>query len=240
MKLAIDIGNSRAKFAVFEGNDILFSGESSHDELRNELHNLALKHPKLNKGIVADVTKRGASLLANWEIFPLFYLNHQSKLPITINYLTPQSLGIDRIALASAGRNLFPHSNILIIDAGSCITFDFLDANHSFLGGSISPGISMRYRALNDYTAALPRLKPQRPKNLVGKSTSQAIHQGVVGGVIAEIENQIKRFKKEYENLTVILTGGDAEFLFKQLKSGIFVRQNFLLEGLNAILDQNS
>ena len=136
MKLAIDIGNSRAKFAVFEGNDILFSGESSHDELRNELHNLALKHPKLNKGIVADVTKRGASLLANWEIFPLFYLNHQSKLPITINYLTPQSLGIDRIALASAGRNLFPHSNILIIDAGSCITFDFLNANHSFLGVS--------------------------------------------------------------------------------------------------------
>ena len=99
----------------------------------------------------------------------------------------------------------------------------------------------MRYRALNEYTSALPKLKPQRPEYLIGKSTAEAIHQGVVGGVLLlKLKNQIKRFKKEYENLTVILTGGDAEFLLKQLKSGIFVRQNFLLEGLNAILDQNS
>ena len=127
-----------------------------------------------------------------------------------------------------------------MIDAGTCITYDFVNEHSEYLGGAISPGIDIRYRSLKDYTAKLPRLSLSDEFNLIGKSTSESIHSGVVNGVIQEIEGVINQYKAKYPDLTVILTGGDTKSLFKQLKNSIFAHQNFLLYGLNQILTFNN
>ena len=240
MKLVIDIGNTRAKYAIFQEAKLIKSFNSSHDDLPIELEGVLQQYQNIKIGIVADVTNKGKNLLEGVSKVQLKYLNHDTPIPFNNEYTTPKTLGLDRIALASAAATQYPHQNVLVIDAGSCITFDLINSEKSFLGGAISPGIAMRYRAMSEFTASLPHLKPEVLKTLIGKSTTDAIHLGVITGVVAEIKSQIERFSQQFENLTVILTGGDAEFLFNQLKSGIFVRQNFLLDGLNAILDYNT
>ena len=240
MKLVIDIGNTRAKYAVFKGTELIKSFNSSHNDLLNQLDSILQEYPYITSSIVSDVTNTGKNLLKNLSRLSLLYLNHDTSVPFKNDYATPTTLGKDRIALAAGAATLYPKQNVLVVDAGSCITYDLIDSNKTFLGGAISPGISMRYRALSEFTAALPHLQPEVLKTQMGKSTTEAIHLGVMSGVVSEIESHIEQFDQEFENLTVILTGGDAEFLFNQLKSGIFVRQNFLLEGLNAILDHNT
>jgi type III pantothenate kinase len=136
----------------------------------------------------------------------------------------------------SAGANLnFPNKNVLVIGAGTCITYDFVNANNEYLGGAISPGIQMRYKSLNNYTSKLPLLKKEIPENFIGNSTQNAIHSGVIDGIIYEIEGFISQYFLKYQDLTIILTGGDADFLAKSLKSTIFANSNFLLESLNLI-----
>jgi type III pantothenate kinase len=240
MKLVIDIGNTRAKYAVFQGTELIKSFIYSHNDLPNQLDSILQEYPYITACIVSDVTNTGKNLLKNLSRLSLLYLNHDTPIPFKNDYATPTTLGKDRIALAAGAVTLYPNQNVLVVDAGSCITYDLIDSNKTFLGGAISPGISMRYRALSEFTAALPHLQPEVLKTQMGKSTTEAIHLGVMSGVVSEIESHIEQFDQEFENLTVILTGGDAEFLFNQLKSGIFVRQNFLLEGLNAILDHNT
>ena len=129
---------------------------------------------------------------------------------------------------------------VLIIDAGTCITYDFIDSKNNYLGGAISPGVYTRYKSLNNLTANLPLLKPRSVKNITGNSTAKSMHSGVVKGVLLEIDGVINTYKEKYEDLTVILTGGDCKFLSKQLKNSIFANSNFLLEGLNYILEFNS
>ncbi len=111
-----------------------------------------------------------------------------------------------------------------------------MNTESEYLGGAISPGIEMRYKALNSFTSKLPHLEKKAPKNFIGNNTNESIHSGVVNGVIGELEGVINQYKKKYSDLTVVLTGGDTNFLAKQLKSSIFANQNFLLEGLNEIL----
>ncbi len=240
MKLVIDIGNTRAKFAVFKESALIMSSRVSQNDLPNQLQIVLRQYPDISLCLVSDVTKKAKDLLTNISIHSIVYLDHDTPVPFNNDYATPATLGKDRMALAAAATTIYPRQNVLIIDAGSCITFDLINADNTFLGGAISLGVGMRYRALHEFTAALPHLKPKAPTTTLGNSTAEAIHLGVTVGVIAEIKSQIERFNQEFENLTVILTGGDAEFLFNQLKSGIFVRQNFLLEGLNAILDYNT
>ena len=129
---------------------------------------------------------------------------------------------------------------MLIIDAGTCITYDFINTNNEYLGGAISPGIRLRYRTLNNLTANLPLLDTQLPQDIIGNSTQNSIHSGVVFGVLKEIDGVIDEYVKKYSDLTVILTGGDTKFLSNQLKNSIFANSNFLLEGLNFILEYNS
>jgi len=136
--------------------------------------------------------------------------------------------------------NKFPDKNVLIIDAGTCITYDFINHKNEYLGGAISPGIKMRYNALHNLTANLPLLEAKPPKDLIGKSTSESIHSGIVNGILKEIDGIVLEYQKKYQDLTVILTGGDTKFLSKQLKSSIFANSNFLLEGLNFILEFNT
>ena len=166
-------------------------------------------------------------------------LNHESELPFENGYATPTTLGVDRIALAAASVYKFSDKNVLVIDAGTCITYDFIDKKRVYYGGAIAPGIEMRYKSLYTFTDKLPLLDVTYPKQLIGDSTEESMHSGIVNGVLMEIEGAIERYKEKNEELTVVLTGGDTNFLAKRLKNSIFANPNFLLEGLNNILNYN-
>ena len=196
---------------------------------------------QISSGILSSV--RGdqdqiRGLLASLSYF--IELDGKTKIPFKNLYKTPETLGKDRIALVAAASNQFPNKNVLIIDAGTCITYDFLNHKNEYLGGAISPGIQMRYSALHDYTSKLPKLSISNTHKFTGMSTAECIHSGVIHGVAKEIQGCISQYDKKYLDLTVILTGGDTKFLSKQLKNSIFAQQNFLLHGLNQILAFNN
>ncbi|WP_439132866.1 type III pantothenate kinase, partial [Polaribacter sp.] len=183
---------------------------------------------------VASISEKTLEKIAH--LVPLTRVSAEMKLPFKNLYSTPKTLGVDRLALVFAAVLKYPNQNILIIDSGTCITYDFVNKQRKYFGGAISPGIEMRYKALHHYTAKLPLLEIKQPTNFTGDSTIESIHSGVVNGVLQEIKGIIEQYKNKYLDLTVVLTGGDANFLSKQLKSSIFANQNFLLEGLNKIL----
>jgi type III pantothenate kinase len=143
------------------------------------------------------------------------------------------------MALAAAAFFRQPRTNTLVIDAGSCITYDFMNDFGEYRGGGISPGLRMRYKALHTFTARLPLLHPAAPDELIGNATESSMHSGVVNGLVAEIDGIIAMYNDRYPDLTVILTGGDAQFLSERVKSSIFAHSNFLLEGLNQLLVYN-
>ena len=161
------------------------------------------------------------------------------NIPFINDYATPKTLGVDRIALVSAAKDQYEGKDVLIIDVGTCITYDFMNARGHYKGGAISPGINMRYKALHDYTEKLPLLDANIPQNILGNSTQTSIHSGVLYGVTLEIDGVISQYRQDFEDLTVILTGGNAHFLLDRLKNSIFANQNFLLEGLNFLLEPN-
>lgn len=238
MNLIIDIGNSSAKLAVIEENIILKKITCTGKSITSNVKKLR-KEYTIKNCIISSVSKFDMTKLKGFEgINNVIQLNHHTKIPFVNEYNSPSTLGVDRIALASAAITNFPKQNVLVIDAGTCLTYDFISSNNEFLGGAISPGIVLRYKSLHDYTANLPRLE-QDQYELIGKDTESAIHSGVLNGLIQEIDGVIGQYKKNYQNLTVVLTGGDTNFLAKKLKSTIFANPNFLLEGLNSILIHN-
>ena len=238
MNLIIDIGNSSAKLAVIEENIILKKITCTGKSITSNVKKLR-KEYTIKNCIISSVSKFDMTKLKGFEgINNVIQLNHHTKIPFVNEYNSPSTLGVDRIALASAAITNFPKQNVLVIDAGTCLTYDFINSNNEFLGGAISPGIALRYKSLHDYTANLPRLE-QDQYELIGKDTESAIHSGVLNGLIQEIDGVIGQYKKNYQNLTVVLTGGDTNFLAKKLKSTIFANPNFLLEGLNSILIHN-
>ena len=238
MNLIIDIGNSSAKLAVFEENTILKKITCASKSIASNVKKLR-KEYSIKNCIVSSVSKFDMAKLNGFEGFnKVIQLNHHTKIPFVNEYNSPSTLGVDRIALASAAITNYPKQNVLVIDAGTCITYDFINSNKKYQGGAISPGIVLRYKSLYDYTANLPRLE-QDQYELIGKDTESAIHSGVLNGLIQEIDGVIGQYQKNYQNLTVVLTGGDTNFLAKKLKSTIFANPNFLLEGLNSILIHN-
>jgi type III pantothenate kinase len=160
-------------------------------------------------------------------------VSNEDIFPFKNKYATPKTLGVDRMILATGATLFYPNQNRLIIDAGTCITYDFVDDKDNYLGGAISPGLRLRYESLHQFTSKLPLLTFEEPEELIGSSTTQSIHSGVVNGLICEIDGFIDRYKQQYENFTIILTGGDTVFLAKRLKNTIFANSNFLLESLN-------
>ena len=234
MKLIIDIGNTLVKYAIFSSDEIVIIYKKNDVEI-SFMQELIQKH-NVNDVIISSVRDK---VDGDFGIKTL-YLNHLTPFPITINYETPETLGNDRIANIVAASVLYPNKNILIIDAGTCITYDFVNLKSEYLGGAISPGIDIRYQSLHHYTSKLPKLIKSEAHNLIGTSTSEAIHSGVINGVIHEIEGVIRQYELDFHDLTIVLTGGDTKFLFKQLKNSIFANQNFLLHGLNKILTFNN
>ncbi|MGY0407428.1 MAG: type III pantothenate kinase [Polaribacter sp.] len=236
MNLIVDIGNTRVKAAVFEGNILKKTSIFNQKNILSEVKKIVENYPILT-GIISSVA--AISLKKTQKLYKIFnfkVVSDTSKLPFTNLYKTPKTLGVDRMALVVAAVKQFPKTNVLIIDAGTCITYDFVNKTSEYLGGAISPGIQLRYKALNNFTANLPLLDTLEVENFIGKSTTESIVSGVLNGVIKEIDGVISDYHLRYLDLTIVLTGGDTNFLSKQLKSSIFANQNFLLEGLNEIL----
>jgi type III pantothenate kinase len=241
MNLIIDVGNTFVKLAVFQDAILKDKSVTSLDKFEASFKKILKTFPKLQKCIIASVGKLEKEhkdlVISSIETL---VLSADTKLPFNNLYKTPKTLGVDRIALVCASVEQFPYKNCLIIDAGTCITYDFINKKNDYLGGAISPGIRLRYITLHNLTANLPLLETELPENITGNSTSSAIHSGVVNGILKEIDGLIGDYQNRYSDLTVILTGGDANFLSKQLKSSIFANSNFLLEGLNFILEHNT
>ena len=241
MNLIIDIGNTSTKLAVFQRDKVLIAKTVEGFSLVIEVENLLKQFTEIKRGFVSSVGFLSEDELKTLEKrLPMTVLNSTLKLPFKVHYKTPNSLGADRLALMAAAATQYSGKNVLVIDAGSCITYDFIDSKKNYLGGAIAPGIQMRYKSLGDFTSSLPTLQKIVPKNSIGNSTDDSIHSGVINGVLYEIEGNVNEYQNKYPDLTVILTGGDADFLCKQLKISIFANSDFLLEGLNFLLEYNS
>ncbi|WP_158961450.1 type III pantothenate kinase [Myroides fluvii] len=236
MIYTLDIGNTRTKLAMFENNSLLKTEYLSTKNLTEELLFFLKKNKIKPKIVLASVVHLDPTLL-NWlqTHTDFTQISHTTPLPLINKYQTPHTLGIDRLAVAAGATIKYPNTSRLIIDAGTCITYDFVNANNEYLGGAISPGLQLRYKALNDYTAKLPYLQTEDIDYFIGQNTNQSIQSGVINGIVAEIDNIIDRYKKDYRDLTIILTGGDTVFLAKRLKNIIFANPNFLSESLNNI-----
>ena len=236
MNLIIDVGNTRVKAAVFEQDRLIDLCVFNKSRIISEIKKI-LKKYQITKTILSNVASISPKKMSRLgKLVNPSIISHDIKTPFCNLYKTPKTLGVDRIALVFGAVIKYPSRNILIIDAGTCITFDFVNNKKEYLGGAISPGIGLRYKALHTFTSKLPLLEKKHPENFIGNSTQESINSGVVNGVVQEIEGVINQYKKKYLDLTVVLTGGDTNFLSKQLKSSIFANQNFLLEGLNEIL----
>ena len=233
MRLIIDIGNTLVKYAVFNNDKLLKL--SKKNEVDHNYINQIISENRVKSVIVSSVRKK-----IEWSInTKLVVLNHTTKLPITINYKTPKTLGNDRIANIVAASLLYPNKNILVIDAGTCITFDFIDSSKVYRGGRISPGIEMRYKSLHEFTDNLPKITLHPDNHFIGKSTKESIISGVQNGVLSEVKLIISDLKKENKDLIVVITGGDTFFFDKVLKNSIFADENFVFKGLNEILKYN-
>lgn len=241
MNLIIDLGNTRIKYFVFNNNYEIDSTNLNLDDWEIELNKLLDKYPSISRCIISDVNGSITREIENFlSPLPYIYCSSELKLPFESRYKPFNQLGSDRIALITSSVIEYPKENILIIDLGTCITYDILTNNAIHLGGSISPGYLMRYKALNKFSGKLPLLEPQMVFNAIGENTEQAIHSGVTNGVISEVKETVNYYKKEYKFLKIILSGGDAQKLSKTLKNTIFANENFLAKGLNFILSNNS
>lgn len=236
MNLVVDYGNSAAKVGIFDHQNLLQkSAFTSAAELCN-----FLKQSSAENLIISSV-KEDAQLVVQWaeRTKQKFILDHSLPLPVKNLYATPDTLGVDRLAGVCGAQQLFPFQNCLVIDAGTCITYDFIDKGGSYHGGSISPGLTMRFQAVHTFTAKLPLVSAKENINLIGNSTETSIQSGVVNGLLTEIEGIISRYREKFEGLRVILCGGDSRFFENQLKASIFASPELVLIGLNSILIYN-
>lgn len=231
IKLTVDQGNSNTKLAVFNQDEMIEKISNVDDVL------LSTYLSKFDRVIISSVKNKIDNISLSSP--NIICLNSTTLLPIKNVYQTPHSLGNDRIALAVGANFLFPKKDVLIIDAGTCMTFDFINKKGQYLGGAISPGLTIRYQALNTFTAQLPLLTPSKTPKLIGANTEESIQSGIINGMRSEIDGIIYRYTQSYPDIIVILTGGDAIFFDKGLKNTIFANPDLLMIGLNKILDYN-
>lgn len=239
MRLIIDIGNTLAKVALFEDSSLIEQIFLPH--LTVEVLKLFLKDkPKPESAILSSVRQSDPALveyLSNNH--PFILLTSTTPLPIKNSYATPASLGLDRLAAAVAASMLFPNRNVLIISAGTAITYDIVTGEGEYLGGAIAPGLQMRLRALHQFTDKLPMVELSDKAKLIGSTTEESILSGVLIASRAEIDGMIDNFNKHYDQLEIILSGGDVNYFDKSLKNSIFAIPNIVISGLNQLLAYN-
>jgi pantothenate kinase, type III len=236
MNLVIDSGNTAAKVGIFNHQKLVekltFSGS---DELQTFMQDVNVEN------LLISSVKADATSIASWspKAEKKYILDRSLPLPIKNLYKTPDTLGMDRLAGVCGARQLFPSTDCLVIDAGTCITYDFIDRAGNYHGGSISPGLNMRFQAVHTFTARLPLVSAKAPVELIGNSTEKSIRSGVINGLLAEIEGIMHQYDARFPGLRVILCGGDTLFFENQLKASIFASPELILIGLNSILLHN-
>jgi len=238
MNIILDNGNTFLKMGLFEQGQFILSTSYLHsdsEKMLSELHSY-----NIEAGIVSSVAELPQNIDNYLNSLPfLVRLGHETPIPINNNYQTPETLGTDRLANAIGAWELFKGQPILIIDAGTCLKFDFVDGAGTYLGGAISPGLTMRYNALHHFTARLPLLSAPEKAELIGRDTQSSIHSGVINGIKGEIVATIRDYQVNYQPLQCILTGGDARYFLNTLKTFIFAAPTLTLQGLDSILRYN-
>ena len=233
MNLVVDFGNTLVKLAVFDKGELVAQRcmERLHPSVLEEL----LSEWPVRRAVVASTRGEVDDVAAM-----LLEFTSQTSVPIGNAYLTPETLGRDRLAAAVGATVLYPGENVLIVDFGTAVTIDLVTADNTFRGGCISPGVTMRFRALHDYTAKLPLCAATGGEGLSGLTTEEAIELGVMNGIAFEIEGYVTRMREKIDGLRVIFTGGDAKFFVKRIKNTIFANCNLVFCGLNRILEHNA
>lgn len=240
MNLIADIGNTFCKIAVVDAGSVIVQ-RTTERFVPAVVENLLAEFPVRGAIVCStrgDVAEAVAWLRERVERFVEF--TPETPVPIANAYLTPKTLGRDRLAAAVGAAALYPGRNVLIADFGTAVTVDLVTADNTYRGGCISPGLGMRFRALYDYTARLPLCSPTDERMLAGRTTDEAVTHGVMNSLAFEIEGYIARAKTQYENLCVIFTGGDANFFVKRIKNTIFANYNLVFCGLDRILEYNA
>lgn len=236
--LCLDFGNTRKKCAVFADDNLVQVIVLDENDLAHINTIIEEYHP--THSILSSVIHHSLDvedLLANQTHF--HKLNFQSNLPITTPVGKPETIGADRLAICSAVANMFPQQHNLAIGLGTCITYNFINKFDEFLGGSISPGMKMRFKAMNDYTALLPIIEAQHQFPLIGFDTKTNLLSGVLYGLAKEIDGIVDLYKEKYDKLNVVLTGGDAAFFSQHLTNEIAYEPHLLFKGLLAISNKN-
>jgi type III pantothenate kinase len=236
MNIIIDQGNSAVKIALFEEAVLLKSFQG--DVLTPEVLAVWVDKYHPQAGILCTVKKVNPLLYSFFgEVLPVFYeLNHQLPIPLNIDYKTPQTLGMDRIAAAVGASVQKPDTNLLVIDIGTAITLDFVTATGIYKGGNISPGPELRFKALHHFTNRLPLVAPEGDIPALGYDTETAIRSGVIEGIVRELDSYIDEYEKKH-NVFTFLTGGYSFYFESKLKNSIFADGNLVLKGLNKILN---
>ena len=239
MKLIIDIGNSVVKMVAFQGDEPVDEIRAENGDLTG-LDAFVSKH-NFRSGIVGSVrglTRNEEEALARLQ-FPLLRFSHDTPIPISNRYRTPETLGSDRLAAVIGASSLMPGKDLLIIDAGTCITYEVIDARGNYWGGNIAPGMQMRLRALHEYTARLPLVEAEGVVPGMGYDTETAIRSGVLRGMKYEIEGYIKSMRSKFPHLQVFLTGGNRINFDEDIRKLVFTDKYIVPRGLNKILDYN-
>tara|TARA_B100001758_G_scaffold217594_1_gene204497 strand:+ start:705 stop:1421 length:717 start_codon:yes stop_codon:yes gene_type:complete len=237
LKLVIDIGNTNIKLALFDDKRaIKFSNiyNCNLKEIQAFVDKVVVK-----SSIISSVRDLNSDILRIASYFNAIIFSYETPVPIINNYKSPDTLGNDRLAAVVGAAFLYPEKDILVFDAGTCLTIDFINFKNEYIGGRISPGIQMRFKALNTFTDKLPLIYKEKNSNIIGKDTNSSIISGVQMGILAEVELMISEYKLQNPDIICIVTGGDCFFFEKALKNSIFANPNLVLIGLNEILDYN-
>ena len=237
--LCFDFGNTRLKCGVFDGPN-LREVVTLEDDKDVTIAALVSKY-RPDKSLLSSVIDHNPSIETMLSIAGKFHrLDHHSKIPVTTPVGKPETIGADRLALVVAASDLFPDKNNLVIGLGTAITFNFINKKKEFLGGSISPGMEMRFKSLQAFTAKLPLVEKDLNFPLIGYDTRTNILSGVILGMAKEIDGIIDSYSEKYNNLNVLLTGGDSTYFAHHLKNKIFADLNLIFKGLYAISELNN
>ncbi len=239
MDLVLDLGNTNQKLALFQ-NDSLIELQQFPKIGIKQIRGIMGQNKETTHCILSSVVDYKESLLNYLSAnFHFLILDEDTPLPVINRYRSKSTLGKDRLAAAVAGQHYFPGCNVLVVNAGTCITYDFVTTTGEYLGGAISPGIRMRFKALHTFTGKLPLIDFTGEDNLIGIDTAGSIHSGVFNGVIAEIEGVTEKYTMKYPDLKTVISGGDLNYFDKRLKISTFAVPNIVIHGLQQILAFN-
>jgi type III pantothenate kinase len=246
MDLVLDLGNTNKKIALLEVHPacrvpVTIKLLESHPSVSLPMiRRFVREHPGIRACILSSVINHPVSVTSFLKSqFAFIELGAGTPLPLKNRYHTPETLGKDRLAAAVYGASAFPGKEVLVINAGTCITYDFVNARGEYIGGSISPGLQLRFRSLHTFTGKLPLVSFKKVSNPIGKDTESAILSGVICGMIHEIEGVAGFYLGKYPEVKIILSGGDVNYFVKQLKISIFAVPNCVIYGLHQILRFN-